>query len=112
MIGGGYFVITGAWGWNVVTASLPYALGVTTVIFGKHIDKYPEDKAKRIHTLPVVIGEKAARYTVVGMVMLQYASVTYLTITGFFTPVLLIVFLSLPALLRIWEMYRHPKPEQ
>ena len=112
MIGGGYYVITGAWDWNVVIASLPYALGVTTVIFGKHIDKYQEDKVKRIHTLPVVIGEKAARYTVVGMILLQYASVTYLTITGFFTPVLLIVFLSLPALLRIWEMYRHPKPEQ
>ena len=35
----------------------------TTVIFGKHIDKLREDKAKGIHTLPVIIGEKAARYT-------------------------------------------------
>jgi 1,4-dihydroxy-2-naphthoate octaprenyltransferase len=34
MIGGGYFVITGTWDWNVVIASLPYAFGVTTVIFG------------------------------------------------------------------------------
>ncbi len=40
MIGGGYYVITGQWNWNVVLASLPYALGPTTVIFGKHIDKY------------------------------------------------------------------------
>ena len=39
MIGGGYFVITGDWSWTVVLASLPYALGVTGVIFGKHIDK-------------------------------------------------------------------------
>jgi 1,4-dihydroxy-2-naphthoate octaprenyltransferase len=29
MIGGGYYVITGAWDWWVVLASLPYALGVT-----------------------------------------------------------------------------------
>jgi 1,4-dihydroxy-2-naphthoate octaprenyltransferase len=42
MIGGGYFAITGVWSWTVVLASLPYALGVTGVIFGKHIDnKYP-----------------------------------------------------------------------
>ncbi len=51
MIGGGYYVITGGWDWNVVIASLPYALGVTGVIFGKHIDKFEMDKAKRIHTL-------------------------------------------------------------
>ena len=43
MIGGGYYVLTGTWSWKVVIASLPYALGVTTVIFGKHIDKYLED---------------------------------------------------------------------
>jgi len=40
-------------------ASLPYVLGVTTVIFGKHIDKLPVDAAKKIFTLPVLIGEKA-----------------------------------------------------
>ena len=62
MIGGGYYVITGQWDWNVVLASLPYALGPTTVIFGKHIDKYKEDKAKGVHTLPVIIGEHAGAH--------------------------------------------------
>jgi 1,4-dihydroxy-2-naphthoate octaprenyltransferase len=113
MIGGGYYVITGQWDWNVVLASLPYALGVTTVIFGKHIDKYEGDKAKHIHTLPVLMGEKAARYTVVGMTVLQYLLVLYLVLTGFFTPVLLIVFLALPVFFNIFlAMYRHPKPEE
>ena len=51
MIGGGYFVITGSWSWTVVLASLPYALGVTGVIFGKHIDKYEMDK-ERTHSHP------------------------------------------------------------
>ena len=49
----------GSWDWNVVLGSLPYALGVTGVIFGKHIDKIEVDLAKKVHTLPVVIGEKA-----------------------------------------------------
>ena len=39
MIGGGYYVLARQWDWNVVMASIPYVLGVTTVIFGKHIDK-------------------------------------------------------------------------
>ena len=112
MIAGGYFVITGRWDWNVVIASMPYALGVTGVIFGKHIDKFEADKAKRIYTLPVVIGEKAARYALVGMLVLQYVSVAYLVIIRFFTPVLLIVFLSLIEFFRIRPIFRGPKPAE
>jgi 1,4-dihydroxy-2-naphthoate octaprenyltransferase len=113
MIGGGYYVITGSWDWNVVLASLPYALGVTTVIFGKHIDKYDADKAKHIHTLPVLIGERAARYAVVSMTVLQYLLVIYLVAIGFFTPVLLIVLLAVPTFLQvIWSTYHDPKPSE
>jgi 1,4-dihydroxy-2-naphthoate polyprenyltransferase len=112
MVGGGYYVITGDWNWNVVIAGLVYALGVTTVIFGKHIDKEEVDRSKRIFTLPVVIGEKASRYAVLGMIVLQYLSVIYLTLTGFFSPLLLIVFLAVPELLRILPMFRQPKPEE
>lgn len=111
MIGGGYFVITGIWDWNVVIASLPYALGVTTVIFGKHVDKYQVDKDKRIHTLPVVIGEKAGRYTILAMFALQYLTTLYLILTGYFTPVVLIILLALPALVRVGPLFLKPKPE-
>jgi 1,4-dihydroxy-2-naphthoate octaprenyltransferase len=110
MIGGGYYVITGAWSWNVVLAGLPYALGVTTVIFGKHVDKVTEDRQKKIRTLPVLIGEKAARYSVVGLIIAQYLLVIYLTLIRFFTPVVLIVALALPVFKRVWDVYRQPRP--
>jgi len=113
MIGGGYYAITGQWDWNVVLASLPYALGVTTVIFGKHIDKYKVDKEKGIHTLPVLLGEKTSRMIVVGMTVLQYLLVLYLVLTGFFTPVLLIVFLAIPTFFKTFlAMYRYPMPDE
>jgi 1,4-dihydroxy-2-naphthoate octaprenyltransferase len=112
MIAGGYFVITGQWDWLIVIASLPYALGVTGVIFGKHIDKYEMDKDRGIHTLPVLLGERASRYTVVGMLVLQYLSVVYLVITGFFTPVMLIVFFAVPTFLKFLPMFRQPKPAE
>ncbi len=111
MVGGGYFVISGLWDWNVVIASLPYALGVTTVIFGKHIDKVREDHAKHIHTLPVVIGERAGRIAVIAMMALQYLSVIYLVAIRFFSPVLLVVVIALTLFPTVWRMYRAPKPE-
>lgn len=112
MIGGGYFVITGQWDWNAALAGLPYALGPTTVIFGKHIDKLKEDKAKNIHTLPVIIGETAGRYTIMVMMALQYILVIGLVATGFFTPVMLVTLLALIRSPRVWRMLSAPKPQE
>ncbi|MEW6404125.1 MAG: prenyltransferase [Chloroflexota bacterium] len=111
MIGGGYYMLTGEWEWNVVIASVPYVLGVTTVIFGKHIDKYLIDKAKGIHTLPVVIGEKTARYTVLAMMILPYLFTGYLIAVKFFTPVMAMVLLAIPTFLQTYPTLLKPKPE-
>jgi len=111
MVGGGYYVLTQVWNWNVVWASLPYVLGVTTVIFGKHIDKYLIDKAKKITTLPVLLGEKVARYAVLGMMVLPYLFVVVLIITRYFTPVLLLVFIAVPTFLKLYPQFLKPKPE-
>ncbi|MDI6769667.1 MAG: prenyltransferase [Anaerolineales bacterium] len=111
MIGGGYYVLTQNWSWNVVWASLPYVLGVTTVIFGKHIDKLAIDKAKKIHTLPVLIGEKAARYAVLAMMILPYLLVVYLIAIRYFTPVLLLVFVAVSTFLKMYPQFLKPKPE-
>lgn len=111
MIGGGYYVLTGIWNWTVVWASLPYVLGVTTVIFGKHIDKLDADRLKGIHTLPVLIGEKAARYTILAMMILPYLLVLILILTGYFTPALALVILALPTFRKLYPAFLKPKPE-
>ncbi|NPV56520.1 MAG: prenyltransferase [Anaerolineae bacterium] len=112
MIGGGYYVITGVWDWNVALFSLVYALGPTMVIFGKHIDKLEADRAKKIHTLPVLIGEKAARITAIVMMVLQYLLVIYLIVTGFVSPWMLVVFISLFTIPRVIRMFSKPKPAE
>lgn len=112
MVAGGFFVITGQWDWNVAIASLPYALGPTTVLFGKHIDKLEQDKAKGIRTMPVLLGEKAARSVVLGMITLMYLLVGYLILTGYFTPLMAIVLIGLTNLPTVWKMYRSPKPQE
>ncbi len=110
MIGGGYYVLAHRWDPNVVIASLPYVLGVTTVIFGKHIDKVDIDRAKRIFTVPVLIGEKASRYAVLGMMVLAYLITGYLILVHFFTPVMLVVLLALPTFLKTYPAFLKPKP--
>jgi 1,4-dihydroxy-2-naphthoate octaprenyltransferase len=110
MIGGGYYVVTGEWDWNVVLAGMPYALGATTVIFGKHIDKLAGDSEKHIRTLPVLVGETISRNAVMAMFLLQYALVAYLVVARFFTPVVLVVVLAYPTLRLALSVYRRPRP--
>lgn len=112
MIGGGYYIITGVWDWNAVIAGMPYALGATTVIFGKHIDKFAADRDKGIHTLPVLLGERLARYTAIGMMILQYVLTIYLVVIGYFTPALLLVLLALRSVPLVFGVYSQPKPAE
>lgn len=112
MIGGGYYVMSHTWDWNVVIASLPYVLGVTTVIFGKHIDKIEVDREKKIYTLPVLIGEKAARYSILAMMVLPYLFTGYLISIKFFTPVMAIVLFALPTFIKVYPALLKPKPAE
>lgn len=116
MIGGGYYVITQNLDWSrlipVIIASLPYALGTTMVIFGKHIDKLDADKAKGIRTLPVLMGERAARYFTLVMMALQYVLVGYLILSGFFSPVLLVVLFGLTAAPGAVKLFSRPRPAE
>ena len=110
MIGGGYYVITHVWDWNVAIASLIYAMSVTTVIFGKHIDKLEADREKNIRTLPSLLGEKISRKFVIGMILVSFALIIYLVVTRYFSPVVLITVLALPRLRQILPSFLQPKP--
>ena len=113
MVGGGFYVLTGNWDWDVTLAGLSYSLGVAAALMGKHIDKLDMDAAKHIRTLPVLLGDSLARTTTLALIILQYLIVVYLIIIDFFTPLMLIVFLSLPMFLRVvLPMYRHPRPAE
>src|SRR3990172_1703301 len=55
MIGGTSHVLAEELPTWVLLASVPYGLGVTTVLFGKHLDKLDFDKSKGIRTMPIVL---------------------------------------------------------
>jgi 1,4-dihydroxy-2-naphthoate octaprenyltransferase len=112
MIGGGYYVVAGEWDWNVVLGGLPYALGTTMVIFGKHIDKRAADREKGIFTLPVILGDNLARWVAIGCMLMQYVLVAALVIAGFFSPAMLIVAMAIRQLGLAFRMFRLPKPAE
>jgi 1,4-dihydroxy-2-naphthoate octaprenyltransferase len=111
MIGGTYYVLAEelpAW---VLLASVPYGLGVTTVLFGKHLDKLEFDRSKGIRTMPIVLGERNARYVTIVLSVLMYASTVVLAaVEGMW--LLLHVMVGLPLLWQLIKFYRRPKPAE
>jgi len=111
MIGGTYYVATGTLpGW-VWVASLPYAILVTTVLFGKHIDKISADSAKGIRTLPVILGESLARRTAQALMIAFYPIVVGAALVGWIGPFVLLAVLGIPRLLEVLGQFSKPRPE-
>ena len=99
--------------WPVALAAVPWGLSVVSINLGKHIDKAPEDRIKKIGTLPVVIGEKAARIVNMVVLALIYLIILYLIfISHYFTPVLLLVFFAGKRLLYAIGMHTKPRPAE
>lgn len=111
MIGGVYFVLTGIWDWTVILASIPIGLNVVTINLGKHTDKSKEDVVKGVRTLPVIVGETAARYITMSAIILSYIIVLYLIfVTRFFTPVMLLIFVAYKPALTAIQRLSKPRP--
>jgi 1,4-dihydroxy-2-naphthoate octaprenyltransferase len=110
MVGGTYYIQTQTLPWWVIVASLPYAFGVTTVLFGKHLDKVDFDAKNGTNTLVVLLGETRARQASKALVALMYVSTIALVLVGVFLPTALLVLLALPAAFWLWRIYRQPKP--
>ena len=110
MIGGTYYCAAGSVPPWVFAAGLPYALLVTTVLIGKHLDKFEQDAARGIHTLPILLGYRASlrlnQMLMVGFYVLILGLVATHTL-GAWT--LLVVF-SIPRLIRVLKLYSTPKP--
>jgi 1,4-dihydroxy-2-naphthoate octaprenyltransferase len=110
MIGGTYFVTTGtlpAWVW---IASIPYALVVTTVLIGKHVDKFEQDSARGIHTLPVLLGRERSLRLNQALMAAFYVIVVGLVAAGHLGVGVLLVAAALPRLVRVLRAYSEPKP--
>jgi 1,4-dihydroxy-2-naphthoate octaprenyltransferase len=111
MVVGTFFVATGAIpGWTWI-ASLPYAILVTTVLFGKHIDKIEADTKKGVRTLPVILGERRARAVARILMIAFYPIVIAAVLVGWIGPWVALVVLGIPRLTEVLRTFSAPRPE-
>lgn len=112
MIAGGYYVIAGRISGHALLASIPYGLGVMSILVGKHIDQRKFDDSHHQRTLPVLLGERNARsldrMAVIGM----YAVVLVGIITGALTPFAALVVVAAPRALRAVRVLSAPAPSE
>ena len=110
MVGGGYAMITGKVSFDALYASIPYGLGVMTILVGKHIDQADFDSGQHIRTLPVLLGDRAARALNIATVVLIYAVIAVLIGTGHLTPFAALVVVVLPRAMRAIRVMSRPRP--
>jgi 1,4-dihydroxy-2-naphthoate octaprenyltransferase len=111
MVVGTFFVATGsipAWTW---VASLPYAILVTTVLFGMHIDMFVADTKMGVRTLPVILGEARARAVARWLMIAFYPIVVGAAVVGWIGPWVALVVLGIPRLLEVLKTFAAPRPE-
>jgi 1,4-dihydroxy-2-naphthoate octaprenyltransferase len=112
MIGGTYFATTGTLEPWVLVASLPYAILVTTVLIGKHVDKFDADTAKGIHTLPVLLGKERSLFLNQQLMVTYFVFVLSLVMVGSLGVWTLLTFLALPRMWEVIKVYNEPPPEE
>jgi 1,4-dihydroxy-2-naphthoate polyprenyltransferase len=110
MIGGGYAMIAGEISSGAFYASVPYGLGVMSILVGKHIDQMDFDGGKKIGTLPVLLGERAARALNIATVALIYAVTAALIVAGRLTPFAAVIVFAFPRAWRAMELMSRPRP--
>jgi 1,4-dihydroxy-2-naphthoate octaprenyltransferase len=112
MIGGGYFVITGHWSADAFVASVPYGLGVASILIGKHIDQRAFDTSQSQRTLPVLLGEGRARLLNRSVLVLMYVSTAVAVAVGALSPLVAVVLVAAPRALRALRVMSRPAPPE
>jgi len=110
MVGGGYFVITGRPSLTAFLVSVPYGLGVMSILIGKHIDQAEFDRSHGQRTLPVALGEHRARALNRAVIVAMYAMVAVLIAMGRLTPFAALVAVALPRAGHALSVTARPKP--
>jgi len=110
MVGGGYYVMTGRLSPTPFLVSVPYGLGVMSILIGKHIDQAEFDRSHGQRTLPVALGEERARALNRAIIAAMYVVVAALIAAGRLTPFAALVVLALPRAGRALAVTARPKP--
>ena len=97
--------------WKVALAGVPFGLSVASINIGKHIDKMKDDQVKGVGTFPVRVGQTFARYTDIFAIVMAYAIVIYLVVTGYFSTFMLLILFAAQRAMYAVAVLAKPRPD-
>lgn len=116
LIPGMYSIMAGGIPDNIGTlalAGMAFGFGFGSFNWGKHIDKIDADKKKGVGSLPVRLGEPAARMVNIVTILFSYVTVLYLVfVVNFFSPTVLLVFLAAGRGWSVIKLLTKPRPKE
>lgn len=112
MVMGTAYVVSGEMTAFQFWVALVYGIGPTSVLLGKHTDKLEQDRAKGVHTLPVILGETASRHLTLALWALQYLVLTLGVLAGVLSIWMLLVWLAFPTFIVTFKKFREPRPNE
>jgi len=108
-LGAGQFVPANVW--MAALAGVPFGLSVASINVAKHTDKLDDDKKKGVGTFPVRVGQAFARYTTIAAILIAYAIIIYLVVTGYFSTFMLLVLFGVKRAFFAMAVLSKPRPE-
>ena len=110
MVGGTMAALTGYYDLHALIAYTPFAAAVELVLIGKHMDKYEDDLAKGIRTLPIRLGLHNAMKlgALIAILAPITASLGLYAYTG--SPYSFLVMASIATALTVARAFSEPKP--
>jgi 1,4-dihydroxy-2-naphthoate octaprenyltransferase len=116
LIPGMYSIMAGGIPENIgllALAGMAFGFGFGSFNWGKHIDKIDADKKKGVGSLPVRLGEPAARMVNIATILFSYLTILYLVfVAGFFSPTVLLVFLAAGRGWGVIKLLTKPRPKE
>jgi len=106
MVLGAYYVQAHRFSWLPILYALPVALLVDAVLHSNNLRDIANDKVVDIKTVPILIGEKRAKFMYYALLFGAYATTLVLIFLGELTLFALLVFLSFPLAVRTAKIVR------
>ncbi len=106
MVLGANWVLLGRVDWTALPVSIPIGLMVALILYYQSLPDIETDEATGKRTLAVRLGKKFALKGLLVFWIVIYASIASLTAGGYLSPLAWCTFLTIPVLIRLWQIVR------
>ena len=107
MVVGAYYVQAHHFSWSPALYAVPIALLVDAVLHSNNLRDIENDKAVKIKTMPILIGEKRAKVVYHILIFGSYFSTLVLILFERLSPFALLTLISLPLALKLSNLVQH-----